>query len=664
MTTTTSSRPPRRRNGASVPPNEPLKSLAPLAPAGAFPKVLTPEDEAAIGDSVDESDDAEEYGDEEGDEDEGDEGDEDGEDEHDDGGEAEAVPEAAPEPVGLKPITPRSRGKRAPAAGSGAAGSGAAAQLREQIHQERLDEHNDLVDVLSALNIADNRFKVRVSRELPEYWEGMPIKGTLNTFQRAISEEDLQKMYGGGTFRVLVYGKKAGQTRSEIKYNNTFTIVGDPILPPSARTTRIAAQAEATKADASVALLRDMLDKVDKNTERIQNENRELRNFTLEKLSTPPPKDNSVIEVFKELEKRREDSMRLEIENRRAEREADQRRFDAKQAEDRLRWERERDAEKAARDEANRRHDNEMKLQQQAIQQSREDAKIAREEQARLAQASEKEKSLNTQVMLQMMQSNTATLLAQMQESSKNQFSQMQQFDQMKTGMFTDMLKNSSKDKDPLDQMSKMMTVMEQVREMANPSEPEKDTFEKVRDTVKDLVPTFAGAYSAMRPPGAPGPQQAPQRQVQEVRIAPGSVATVAIPRALAERNRAKAKVDSKAQEKARRAATPERAPMTTSAAVPPPPFKFPTEVTPFEEQGQMLGEDLEMGLQRDYNAQQLYVDVVSKFPQATRDLIKAMPVEQVIEIINAKAPAEAMLVSFRGLQTIRAIHKIITGNS
>ena len=70
-----------------------------------------------------------------------------------------------------------------------------------QKYREDIDA--DLVTYLRSLQ-ANTPIKVSVIRKFPVTWEGQSIKGTLDTFEEPISEEDLRDMYGGGKYQLMI----------------------------------------------------------------------------------------------------------------------------------------------------------------------------------------------------------------------------------------------------------------------------------------------------------------------------------------------------------------------------------------------------------------------------------------------------------------------------
>jgi len=100
------------------------------------------------------------------------------------------------------------------------------------LNEIRDQEEGSLRDWLTAMG-TDGAFKVQLRREQPEhiFVRGKQIntKGYLNTFDRPIDEESIQRTYGGGTYSLKVtFRSENGSYQYRRGFHRTITIAGDP----------------------------------------------------------------------------------------------------------------------------------------------------------------------------------------------------------------------------------------------------------------------------------------------------------------------------------------------------------------------------------------------------------------------------------------------------
>ncbi len=101
------------------------------------------------------------------------------------------------------------------------------AQKEKEIpkYQQTLD------DIVASYATGDYPVKIDLIRDFPTEWQGHPIKGSIATFEEAITEEDVRKTYGGGKYQIRI---RMPNEQGKYTYKNSlkFEIAGDPKITP------------------------------------------------------------------------------------------------------------------------------------------------------------------------------------------------------------------------------------------------------------------------------------------------------------------------------------------------------------------------------------------------------------------------------------------------
>ena len=73
-----------------------------------------------------------------------------------------------------------------------------------------------------------------------------------------------------------------------------------------------------------------------------------------------------------------------------------------------------------------------------------------------------------------------------------------------------------------------------------------------------------------------------------------------------------------------------------------------------------LLVQNIDLAIQRDMSAQQIYDEVVSKFPIEVLTVLKLASADQMFEILEQRAPGSWIINSLVGTQKIEALHELL----
>jgi hypothetical protein len=73
-----------------------------------------------------------------------------------------------------------------------------------------------------------------------------------------------------------------------------------------------------------------------------------------------------------------------------------------------------------------------------------------------------------------------------------------------------------------------------------------------------------------------------------------------------------------------------------------------------------LLVQNIDLAIQRDMSAKQIYDEVVSKFPIEVLTVLKLASADQMIEILEQRAPGSWIINSLVGTQKIEALHELL----
>jgi hypothetical protein len=90
--------------------------------------------------------------------------------------------------------------------------------------------------------------------------------------------------------------------------------------------------------------------------------------------------------------------------------------------------------------------------------------------------------------------------------------------------------------------------------------------------------------------------------------------------------------------------------------------FAFPPDGTSMVDSISLLVQNIDLAIQRDYSAKRIYDEVVSKFPLEVLTVLRLASAEQMIEILEQRAPASWIVNSLVGTKRIEELHALLVG--
>lgn len=514
-----------------------------------------------------------------------------------------------------------------------------------------------------------------------------------------------------------------GGGRIVFKKQKNIEISGDPIVPNSPRSAAsVAAAAAATKAtedSGQLALVKQVMESKERDTQRLWAEQQDLKKMLLQTMSK---NDSGIKDVVAtalngggDLRREMLEERRIQEERMRSDREERQRELD------RLASERKRELEMSQA--THERQLEMMRLQsERQIEQMRlEQQRMVEELRSRTAseatsgrdlllfmQKMESEKSATQQrqqeifLMQQQKQQELATaqatkqqdfLLQQQMQGQQMLMSQMQSTQQTKETFLMEMLKESRGKKDDfLSTVEKMQQFKQLMASMNGGGEEDsRERWEKVLDRVGEAAPgivAVASSFMQSRQQQQQQQQQEPPQQAQ--RVLPGSVAfadvEIPMPQLPPARKSKPAPVAAAAPPKPKpAAAAPKPAPVASKPKPAPKPavktsavleatqpaqegantltdFVFPADGLSLPEAIPLLVQNIDLAIQRDLSAQRIYDEVVSKFPLEVLTVLKLASADQMVEILEQRAPGSWIINSLVGTRKIEELHAILVG--
>lgn len=557
---------------------------------------------------------------------------------------------------------------------------------RRSAFAEKVSE--DFADILAGINFEPGEHKISVYRIEPEFdaETGKRITGLCETFRRPIALDEIQKKFGGGTYKIIVTGPREDTGKgSQIKANKMVDIVGEPIIPTNARQKRLEEDQARAAQDNQIDRLMERSDRRDLEAKQ---EIRQMNDTVLQLVTkmAERPKEDPTAAMTPILTMMREDSARRDREA------VDQReRDEARRREDRDRAEaqraQERDERQRRDDADNRRHEADMKRQDQQFTLQVESMK---------AEAASSKNQMET--VLAFMQKNDSEKESRSQEQLKMQMQMVTQISdvqrssmEMQMQNYADQLKElrSNKDKDGfLDTFAKF----QQVQELLNPGEPEKDTWEKVADRLGEAAPALFTGLSALRGPAQQQllPHQQPLLQPGQ-QMMPGSVTVVedidqfqpeaALGTPVKGHQAQMGGVEHAPQQhggpqfvevdkEARKlqtmdsAASPEEEEAPDDALMHNDFVEFmayPNDASN-EEVLTMLVKNLDLAMQRGLDEDAMYDKCMATLPQAPKGFLKMLPAQTLLSFVENNVPERWALRSIDGDVKLRAVHeKLVT---
>jgi len=610
------------------------------------------------------------------------------------------------------------------------------AKFQQDKIRENLSEYDEMLASIDFDSSKNHR--ILLVRVKPE-WDvasGKRLAGYLEEFRKPVTPEEIRAKHGGGEYTLTLQGPSGhdGGGRIVFKKQKNIEISGDPIVPNSPRSAAsVAAAAAATKAtedSGQLALVKQVMESKERDTQRLWAEQQDLKKMLLQTMSK---NDSGIKDVVAtalngggDLRREMLEERRIQEDRMRSDREERQRELD------RLASERKRELEMAQA--THERQLEMMRLQsERQIEQMRlEQQRMVEELRSRTAseatsgrdlllfmQKMESEKSATQQrqqevfLMQQQKQQELATaqatkqqefLLQQQMQGQQMLMAQMQSTQQTKETFLMEMLKESRGKKDDFfSTVEKMQQFKKLMGSLNGEEEDSRERWEKVLDRVGEAAPGIVAVASSFLQSRAQTQAQAPQQQQQQEpqqpqRVLPGSVAyaDVEIPMpqlpparkaaAAAPKAAAPKAVPTKPAPKAAPKPAPQAAPqaapklkaapkptMQTSAvleATQPAQegantlenFAFPTDGLSLPEAIPLLVQNIDLAIQRNMPAQQIYDEVVSKFPLEVLTVLKLASADQMVEILEQRAPGSWIINSLVGTRKIEELHAILVG--
>lgn len=602
------------------------------------------------------------------------------------------------------------------------------AKFQQDKIRENLSEYDEMLASIDFDSSKNHR--ILLVRVKPE-WDvasGKRLAGYLEEFRKPVTPEEIRAKHGGGEYTLTLQGPSGhdGGGRIVFKKQKNIEISGDPIVPNSPRSAAsVAAAAAATKAtedSGQLALVKQVMESKERDTQRLWAEQQDLKKMLLQTMSK---NDSGIKDVVAtalngggDLRREMLEERRIQEDRMRSDREERQRELD------RLASERKRELELAQA--THERQLEMMRLQsERQIEQMRlEQQRMVEELRSRTAseatsgrdlllfmQKMESEKSATQQrqqeifLMQQQKQQELATaqatkqqdfLLQQQMQGQQMLMSQMQSTQQTKETFLMEMLKESRGKKDDFFSTVEKMQQFKQLMASMNGGgeEDSRERWEKVLDRVGEAAPGIVAVASSFMQSRQQQQQQqqAPQQQEpqQAQRVLPGSVAfadvEIPMPQLPPARKPKPAPVAAAAPPKPKPAPKPAPvAPKPKTAAPAPKPavktsavleatqpaqegantltdFVFPADGLSLPEAIPLLVQNIDLAIQRDLSAQRIYDEVVSKFPLEVLTVLKLASADQMVEILEQRAPGSWIINSLVGTRKIEELHAILVG--
>ena len=594
-------------------------------------------------------------------------------------------------------------------------------RLPQRMQQEKINANlSEYDEMLGSIDFdVSKNHKILLVRVKPE-WDpvtGVRIAGYLEEFRRPVTPEEIRAKYGGGEYTLTLQGPAMpdGTGRLTPKRSKNIEIAGDPITGPTNRRISGTPAQGSTKAadDAQLQLVKQVMESKEKDTQRLWAEQQEMKKLLLHTMSK---NDSGIKDVVAtaltgggDLRRELMEERRLQEERIRAEREERQRELD------RLTAERKRELEMAQSQHdkqleimrmQNERQLEQMRLENQRIMEEMRQRTMTESSASRdlllFMQRMEAEKAATVQkqqelfLAQQQRQQELATqqatkqqefLLQQQMQGQQMLLAQMQSAQQTKEQFLMEMLKESRNKKDDFfSTVEKMQQFKKLMGSMNGEEEDNRERWEKVLDRVGEAAPGIVAVASSFIQSRAQQQQQAQAPQApapQAQRVLPGSVAVadVELPAPPPPRRLPPAPAPKAPTPKAKAApkpappkpAPPAPSPSVTAAvldATKPPEeganpltdFAFPSDGMPITDSIPLLVQNIDLAIQREYPAQRIYDEVVAKFPTEVLTVLRLASVDQMIEILEQRAPGSWIVNSLVGTKRIEELHAILVG--
>jgi hypothetical protein len=538
-----------------------------------------------------------------------------------------------------------------------------------EVMKEELDD--EFLDMLGALEYGAEQHKISVSRLEPQTdpFTGKNIGGHQGSFYRPISADEIQKLYGGGLFKIIVNGPRADTGRGNVmKAAKTVRIAGEPIPLKSPQEEARKRKAEEQQKD---DLVKTLLEREDRRAEEAKREAREAQkaqNDLLARLLDKPKEDPQIamatamapmLTMMQENEKRRE-------EQQRADREREDRRREEEREERRRREEQERQRYEADM----RRQEQQFALQMEQVKMQQEQMKAQM-----LAESGNSRQSL--ELMMGFMQRADADKESRAKEQTQLQVQVMGQMNEMQRSMLEgqlQMMQAQLADAKNKDDFFEYMEKFQTIQALLNPSD-DREGWERAVDKVTDVLPNVIPGLAALGSMRGNGGGQPLTQTPAEQRMMPGSTVVVEdVDRVTAQvAGRPVAGVNGPAvvdpnafQPPQLPAAQEEEAPKEEPAMK----TNDLTDFVPYPEDGDneevlvQLVKMLDLGLSRGMDVDALYDKCIAPMPVQQRGFLKMLPADVILSFIENNVPEEWPIRSLDGEEKLREIHEKLVASA
>lgn len=537
--------------------------------------------------------------------------------------------------------------------------------IQREANKDFVQEKKNLGDIMSGLEggAGSGRYQLHLMRTHPRVWRGKMIGGYVTEYPAASppTNEDIKQVHGGGTYywRVMIPNPRGGGAGFG-PTTAPFDIAGDPVLPepppgsePPSSNNGGGHLVEIAKISMDQA--HKLAEAAERRAERmadankgeggstmnalLQMQQRQSEDFKQQMLAAQQARDAELkmLQVRLDAQERERRAERDAAEARiREERLAAEAKAEREAKERELRWEKE-------RDDANRRHAENLAAQKIAIEQARADADRRAKEAYEAAEKQRLQDERNFQLQLKAMETSADKQAAMMQAMQSMQLQQFKELDSMKMGFFEKQL--SQKPSDPLDQIMKWKQVSD-ILSGKDDEEKEpawKAVVDELKDGIREAGPSLmamAGITNNAVEGGKKKRDGQERRQLKDGkrrrRVKPDTTVVV----------------DLDEED-----ALPDDNEETHGLKE----LQFPEadELNP-EVLGDLLVRNIEFALERDNNATWIVNNVIKRFPAIVIGAIKAQPTEALVAEIKKRAPATWRIVSPDGLKKLKEAHSIL----
>lgn len=510
---------------------------------------------------------------------------------------------------------------------------------------------HELEEYLHNLDFSAGRYTISVFRIEPELdpETNKPIKGYLEKFTRPISLDEIAKKHGGGKYRAMVQGPRSPNdtNASTILSNKHFDIAGDPIVQRRGATP--AAGALPTGVE---NLLKASMENADKQIERVSDENRELQKMFLAAMSK---NDNGLEKALLAMNNPQQQQQLL-LEERKL---AEQRLAQEREMQER-RLAAEREERRREQEAAERRHTETLTQMRMENERIREEARLRAQEsqrqyelQLKMLEKQDQEKSAAQIKMAESMNAMQNQQLMQMQQWQAMQLEQANSQRALERDMMMKQIDSLQKKSSPIEDLLKTKQVLDMLK---GDDEDGETLVERILDKVTENGPGMLAAIGLMRGGATANPGNSPAQ-----RVLPGSVAVVEMdedeqPRRM--RRRMKRPQTTSVAKTTDAVVEAEAAPTEVENDYKE--FRYPSAEDDIEAVLEMLVRDIDLAIQREYEPKRILSEVVMRFPKEVADLVKAAPADQVVALLEQRAPTSWHINMPRGQRLVREMHSLM----